>query len=745
MEQIMMKTPSKLIRRLEYVLAALVILLGCGSAVAQPVKVGDLLTFNDGTKGVVCYVDPGNNQKGWVVALSPLTDKKSFKNVAYDHLYSYNSSDLKMNGTVSSAPHGKVNTHILANNDDELDDLLLSAGSITWYIPDAIQMMRIVGQYPILQHAALQAGGDLSDLITYDRSFWTSSKVSSENKLYCLTDPTTSNNSKIIVPANPSDEKFLFLVRDFDNGNEPSACWKFGDNCLASKIVAPSNDTTFMGLIRYRDFIDTIYGNMAVILPIRDTLPEYIIPEFLVESGEYTAGGVTFTGITAPGTYYHNDTLNTANGCDSIVTKVLEVTTPITHMDIAIVKYWSWWDAPAEERPLSITLGLFTSDTLVQEVIITGPITGQYSDEWGEWHDTLRNIPIYNDLNEVIVYEMREKSVNGEWLKEAGNTWYNSHYILRDIGYDEPNWMSPLPQFYFDNMYFSTDPDTTFVLCTDDEHATAYITHEFDDWETSSIVTDTLWTITLTPEGEVSINTYDLQHIREMFSYIDGAEVIGVKNYDPKTDLWTLMYKEITSGEYLWSDNLIHRIRVKTHLQTHDTSVVIVDILHDGYLWHDSLYKEPGHHTVYTHKANGCPLSDNLNLEVLHVEVSGGDICAGDSTDLLVSVSKMGNSSNLHAYWAIQPEEDSIRVSPADTTVYDALVIYNTDTFTVQQTVNVYPIEKITLYDTVNYAGVAYDTTIFDLYSFHVTGPGNDTLNAPLQTHLGCDSIVTVV
>jgi len=1962
-----MKTPSKLIRRLEYVLAALVILLGCGSAVAQPVKVGDLLTFNDGTKGVVCYVDPGNNQKGWVVALSPLTDKK-FKNVAYNNLYSYNSSDLKMNGTVSSAPHGKVNTHILTNNDDELDDLLLSAGSITWYIPDAIQLMRIVGQYPILQQAALQAGGDLIDLITYDRSFWTSSKVSSENKIYCLTDPPAG--SKIISPADPNDQKYLLLVRDFDNGNVPSACWKFGDNCLASKTVAPSNDTTFMGLIRYQDFIDTIYGNMAVILPIRDTLPEYIIPEFLVVGGEYTAGGVTFTGITGPGTYFHNDTLPASNGCDSIATKVLtvkappagadtlvqpiavkklayigteglqdgefqftlrpiganadfapmpansvttadgrfltvtniddtarffanvndgllfsynhlkehfsldelidgvtfeyqmeevlptsavnmyngyaflkqsgvsayyqnsftklrfftqfdasgenfhihldaiyqtsyvdengdtvhvttelplageapvfhnarfadtsllvikkwedsgnenllrpsevvvtlfandaliqeiqlnesnnwrlridelptaklnnefgldtiwytveeervlnyqephytydgdsitvtnalntglvvtknwiflddevtypdslivgvfldgtlvdsakmmgtdatwthtfwnlpetidglqytvkekdsagnwisegewynsayklclyevsgnehilhnlntrsitipvcanrdsdsqvlydeiliihigtdgevklsfaeedlnelfdivynsdndefaltspffndcaifklkiivnypvydtlqpaltafiddvisgeitvngitftgitgpgtyyhndtlpaangcdsiatkvlevtarssmdiivqkywfdnendgnrpsevkfvlfstsgdllaeiqtvtlttanvlgedpsvwsdtirnlpipddetsyfvseldandnalnpgdwfnheywlcdvysednewtftnmyvktdtvqvcvesdtvmttdpadrlsikvapdgkvvvqlvpdleddypdvsfnldydeeydeytvtvpewgcefmervrvevlfpvrdtllpaltafidevisgeitvngitftgitgpgtyyhsdttaaangcdsiatsvlEVTAPITHMDIAIVKYWVWNGAPADERPQNLTLGLFTSDTLVQEVVITGStaslLGGGTSDEW---HDTLRNIPIYNDLNEEIVYEMREKSVNDEWLKEAGNTWYNSHYILRDIGYNEPSWMNELPQFYFENKYFSTDPDTTFVLCTDDEHATAYITREFDDWETSSTVTDTLWTITLTPEGEVSINTYDLQHIREMFSYIDGAEVIGVKNYDPETDLWTLMYKEITSGEYLWSDNLIHRIRVKTHLQTHDTSVVIVDILHDGYLWHDSLYKEPGHHTVYTHKANGCPLSDKLKLEILHVEVSGGDICAGDSTDLLVSVSKMGtprripspgdvlctdgtilhpdsflqsgktamgvvvladpaegfgravslsiaydhldnnpsmfwattacsayvesnttvydyleafmdmdgegntermlssareagvtnlelnvpaarnsryydhrtyttcsgnncdslgwylpalgemkllhayrvevnntlrmlrrlqthppyidsiidshaywsstkshisgsghyahtltgesstkyepegnirkhvrpmikfplpegtnslaaqvgdlmtfpdgsqgivcyvdpndnqkgwvvdlydiegthqiwnttipidfskvpirkpvhpslpnyyaqnhysqqfdladwiqdgkgdtdsllharegyqyspaadtvhpetgwyipdahqlmmlmgmvpvlkpaferagvgdiavvhqdgrnywsstrksliefffykheyqssltndyqytykhirrvrdfdNSSNLHAYWAIQPKEDSIRVSPETTTVYDALVIYNTDTFTVQQTVNVYPIEKITLYDTVNYAGVAFDTTIFDHYTFRVTGPGNDTLNDTLQTHLGCDSIVTVI
>lgn len=47
--------------------------------------------------------------------------------------------------------------------------------------------------------------------------------------------------------------------------------------------------------------------------------------------------GVTFTSITGPGTYYHNDTLDAANGCDSVVTMILTTTPPEYIRDTTVV------------------------------------------------------------------------------------------------------------------------------------------------------------------------------------------------------------------------------------------------------------------------------------------------------------------------------------------------------------------------------------------------------------------------
>ena len=49
-----------------------ILLIGLNRLTAQSVWVGDLITFLDGSKGIVCYVDPENEQKGWVVDLNDL-------------------------------------------------------------------------------------------------------------------------------------------------------------------------------------------------------------------------------------------------------------------------------------------------------------------------------------------------------------------------------------------------------------------------------------------------------------------------------------------------------------------------------------------------------------------------------------------------------------------------------------------------------------------------------------------------
>ena len=46
-----------------------------GAVFAQTYNVGDIYTFPDGSKGVVCYVNPNNGKQGWAMALTDLPGK----------------------------------------------------------------------------------------------------------------------------------------------------------------------------------------------------------------------------------------------------------------------------------------------------------------------------------------------------------------------------------------------------------------------------------------------------------------------------------------------------------------------------------------------------------------------------------------------------------------------------------------------------------------------------------------------
>ena len=65
-----------------YAIVSLVILTALLSAstalVAQTYNVGQVITFDDGSKGVVCYVNPQNEKQGWAIALTDLDHNMHF-------------------------------------------------------------------------------------------------------------------------------------------------------------------------------------------------------------------------------------------------------------------------------------------------------------------------------------------------------------------------------------------------------------------------------------------------------------------------------------------------------------------------------------------------------------------------------------------------------------------------------------------------------------------------------------------
>ena len=50
----------------------MLLLLSVGSLWAQSHKIGDLITFPDGSQGVVFYVNPNDSRKGYAAALEDL-------------------------------------------------------------------------------------------------------------------------------------------------------------------------------------------------------------------------------------------------------------------------------------------------------------------------------------------------------------------------------------------------------------------------------------------------------------------------------------------------------------------------------------------------------------------------------------------------------------------------------------------------------------------------------------------------
>ncbi len=77
-----------------------------------------------------------------------------------------------------------------------------------------------------------------------------------------------------------------------------------------------------------------------------------------------------------------------------------------------------------------------------------------------------------------------------------------------------------------------------------------------------------------------------------------------------------------------------------------DTAVTISSLSSDFFSWHDKKYWESGHYAYLTKTSEGCDSLDILHLTVLDVDISGGEICKGNSIVLEISASEQSSS-----YW----------------------------------------------------------------------------------------------
>ena len=135
-----------------------------GNLLAQTWKVGDIYTFPDGSKGVVCWVDPNDGTRGWAAALNDLPGSYPIwegwgglpDGLQIDGWF-FNVKELVLES-------GYVNTGILraSGRSPAANAVDYENG---WYIPSFSQLHRIVQVAPLIYPAVTSAGGEIRQMM----------------------------------------------------------------------------------------------------------------------------------------------------------------------------------------------------------------------------------------------------------------------------------------------------------------------------------------------------------------------------------------------------------------------------------------------------------------------------------------------------------------------------------------------------------------------------------------------------
>lgn len=288
---------------------------GLGSLYGQNWQVGDLYTFEDGSKGVVFYLNPDSLNRGWVVALQDLDSVYMQYPSSYASALRAMSQPFPYSTSIEFWNYnGWTNTQALKNIGVSQSANAVAALGNGWYIPDAMQMRILYGQLGLLKAPLESAGGSVESLA--QETHWTSTIMYQGTAMIALLP-----NGELIV-ASPNWGYAIRPVRDFED--RPTAFW--ADNPGSEELVTtPAQTTDYDALIVYRN--DTLVINNTVEVYEsynQDTIRE----ETVVSATPYTSpSNPAFSNldVSAPGDYlfqYHSASIH---GCDSTITLMLSV------------------------------------------------------------------------------------------------------------------------------------------------------------------------------------------------------------------------------------------------------------------------------------------------------------------------------------------------------------------------------------------------------------------------------------
>ena len=143
----------KFIQRVSFILTILTASVGMLCAQVS-YQIGDIYTFPDGSKGVVCYVNPDDPSEGWAVALNDVGNNGGERygmmitgNAIPSGITQHQYNVVNRYGLTDWTYEGWENTRILRES-----GVSPAANAVDfyngWYIPDAIQLRMIFSIFP---------------------------------------------------------------------------------------------------------------------------------------------------------------------------------------------------------------------------------------------------------------------------------------------------------------------------------------------------------------------------------------------------------------------------------------------------------------------------------------------------------------------------------------------------------------------------------------------------------------------
>ena len=622
---------------------------------AQAVRIGDLLTFSDGSRGVVCFVDPTNNQKGWVVDLFDLN------NTTY-RLYNTNSVPsvpaMTNRGNLSLITalnlstwvcEGNYNTNALytMKNSPAANAVNPESG---WYIPDANQMLTISSMATVLNKAFIKAGsGNITNLLQRNRNYWTSSRFSTSAFYYLGTNGALATNS-------PNSSYYIRRVRDFDRGNEPHVYWV--DEPKKDSIwVKPEVTTFYDAAVVY--LTDTIMVSSSVIVhPTFDKDTLYGDTLYVDHPFDKVLHNYTFH-VTGPGLMVGYDTLKTVFGCDSIQTIYLQVNEPFYDTITCLLttdgyKWQGLYDLPADTNELGLYEfpGKKVVDGITVDTVSLLKLTIELE---REYFDSL-DLCLYEQILEFqyekaddITVTVTESGVtitptSTVSVVTGGQAGDFTLMMKTDDGCDSVvhlhiDWnMVKRDTVFAETMYEGSDFYQT--VANHRFHVTENGILTYNDTLTAANGCDSIVYITLRVE-EVFRDT--VCQSQTNIPYEDPYHVVaaGIFTQEQLDNLvkssGTLVSERVLLTDIEGRDSLVKFSLTVTPRRVHDTTVVSTN-MHGGYTWYDSTYLLTGKYSNYTQMDDGCDLLDEITIIILQIDTSSNVICDGDSTELAISV-----------------------------------------------------------------------------------------------------------
>ncbi len=305
--------------------------------------IGEIIVNDDGSKGIVFYVNP-DEKAYWMVALNDapstyawgdLTDSPLPNNNPEIPFYLLNDNN-GLGNTETLQDYQNGNSYAVFQVDFENG----------WYLPSTGQLSKLYGVLPFIEDSIIRAGGSL---MRYD-AYWTSSECD-EGNAWCIDYGSPGYYGGFSIKTDKSTYAYVRAIHDFDPetlqpsvGNivTPEAIcagnsldlqtpntqhashqgWQIApDNDFANYQVyhGETLDESFDGwYLRYfvSNFLETVYSNTVQISVQYAPSSSFDI----TSCGPYTWNGETYT---QSGTYQQFFPM--PNGCDSVATCYLNI------------------------------------------------------------------------------------------------------------------------------------------------------------------------------------------------------------------------------------------------------------------------------------------------------------------------------------------------------------------------------------------------------------------------------------